>query len=136
MKEWLGNLMGSLKWWPARLFFRFISRYECVQLYWDNLTFEEDRAHATRNHINWALFLSVLTSLTGFIHPWFLFLYLIAFLCHSPLMELWFQYYKEKNKFVWNVMAQMIERGIVFLFFLPLPITILVVTLVFDFKLI
>lgn len=107
-----------------KLILKLIQRYECVIIYqgpvdWDSSDW------STKLHIQISFWLALGTSLLGFIHPWFLTLYVLAFLLMSPLMELCFQYHKEKDKPLHNVMAQMIERGFAFLLLLPIPIGIL-----------
>ena len=112
--------------------FNFIRRYECVLKYHGGLTYEDEAAWATKSHLKWGFVFAIISSLLGFIHPLFLLSYIASFLCHSLLMEIWFQYNKEKNKYLWNVMAQIIERGIWHLFLMPLPIAVLFLTLVFK----
>lgn len=116
--------------------FNFIRRFECVAKYHGNhspsYTYEAPIAWATRSHLKWGFAFALATGLSGFLHPLFLLSYIVSFLCFSPLMEIWFQYYKEKTKTLDLVVAQIIERGIWHLFLLPLPIAVLVVTLVFK----
>lgn len=104
--------------------------YECVVDYQgEDFKWDAPQSWATRSHVNSSVGLATVTALTGIIHPLFLFSYLVVFLLYSPLMELWFQYYKEKNKNVWNVVAQILERGVGFAFLLPLSTTILILGL-------
>lgn len=128
MYEYIKNIVHDFK--GFKFLNNFIRRYECVQNYQGSpYDWNANSSWATRSHINGSVLYAFLTAMSGFIHPLFLLSYIVAFLCHSPLMELWFQYYKEKDKYVWNVVAQMFERGVGFAFLLPLPIGILIMGL-------
>ena len=93
-----------------------IRKYECVKEYQgEPFDWHAAGSWATRSHVITSTLLALLSPLGGLVWPELAPIgYYLAFLIYSPFMELWFQYEKEKNKPLWDVMAQMIERGYIF----------------------
>ena len=108
--------------------FNFLRRFECINRYQGPVDWST-ADKSTKTHINTSFIMALIATPLGFIHPLFMLVYLVAFLCYSPIMELAFQYHKEKDKRVWNIMAQMFERGIGFAFCLPLWVGVLIASL-------
>ena len=115
--------------------FKFIQRWECVKKYEGGRLWSAPGTWDARSHIKWGCWLAWMTIPLTLVHPLFVHAYLIAFICHSPGCELVWQYHKEMDKPLHNVMAQMIERGFSFVLFLPLWIATYVLVKFYGFYL-
>ena len=99
---------------PYQIIFSFIREFSFVRSYQGKLNHYSYAAVSTKQHITRSFWMAVLLPLLGFYSVWLLWIYVIAFFLYAPLMEMWFQYKKEKSTPLSNILAQIFERGAAF----------------------